>query len=43
MVSPRLLGGGRTWLNGMPSSLKLKLLEAKPFASGNVMLRYAPA
>ena len=39
VVSPLLLGGGRTWLNGMPSSVKLKLLEAKPFASGNVILR----
>ena len=43
LVCPVLLGGGKTLLNGMPESLKLKLLEAKPLPTGNVMLRYAPA
>jgi dihydrofolate reductase len=41
VVSPILLGSGRSPLNGVPTSLRLGLLEAKPYPSGNVMLRYA--
>ena len=42
VVCPVLLGGGRQLVSGMSSRLSLELLEARPFASGNVMLRYAP-
>ena len=41
VVSPILLGTGRTLFNGVPNSSRLNLLEAKGFPSGNVMLRYA--
>jgi dihydrofolate reductase len=40
VVSPLLLGGGRTLVNGVASRIPLDLLEAKPYDSGNVMLRY---
>jgi dihydrofolate reductase len=43
IITPLLLGAGRSLINGMPGSLRLELLEAKPFPSGNVMLRYAPS
>jgi dihydrofolate reductase len=41
VVSPLLLGSGRPLLSGVPKSLRLDLLEAKQYPSGNVMLRYA--
>ena len=40
IVSPSLLGSGRLLLKGMSTSLKLDLLEAKKYRSGNVLLRY---
>jgi dihydrofolate reductase len=40
-VSPILLGGGRTLLNGVAANLKLELREEKRFPSGKVMLSYA--
>jgi len=43
VVSPLLLGGGRSLLSGVSARQKLELLEAKPFRAGNVMLRYAHA
>ena len=41
VVSPVLLGGGRSLLSGVSKSLRLDLLEAKKYQSGNVKLRYA--
>jgi dihydrofolate reductase len=41
IVSPLLLGGGKTLVNGVTSRVALDLLEAKRYDSGNVMLRYA--
>ena len=43
VVNPLLLGDGRLLLTGIPHSLELELLEARPVPSGNVMLRYARA
>lgn len=43
IVSPLLLAGGRPLFSGLPQTTKLRLLEAKPFASGNVRLRYSLA
>jgi dihydrofolate reductase len=43
IVCPLLLGGGRALVSGVPERSKLSLLEAKPYRSGNVLLRYAPA
>lgn len=40
LVSPILLGSGRSWLNGA-STVRLDLRQAAPYPSGNVMLRYA--
>ena len=41
VVNPVLLGNGRTLLNGMPTSARLKLVEATPYSSGNILIRYA--
>jgi dihydrofolate reductase len=41
IVSPLLLGGGKTLVNGVGSRTALDLLEVKQYGSGNVMLRYA--
>lgn len=43
VVSPVLLANGRSLLSGVSESLKLKLLEAKGYPSGNVLHRYARA
>jgi dihydrofolate reductase len=40
VVSPILLGSGQQLLSGVSKSLRLDLLEAKEYPSGNVMLRY---
>jgi dihydrofolate reductase len=41
VVSPILLGSGRSLLSGVPKISRLDLLEARKFQSGNVRLRYA--
>jgi dihydrofolate reductase len=43
VVSPTLLGAGRSMLSEIPTTSKLTLIEAKAYSSGNVMLRYARA
>jgi dihydrofolate reductase len=43
LVSPILLGSGRPLFEAVSRSSNLRLLEARPYRSGNVMLRYAPA
>lgn len=43
VLSPLLLGGGRPLFAGLPASVPLRLLQAKSYPAGNVMLRYAPA
>jgi len=40
VVAPVLLGGGRPLLAGVPRSTRLELIEATPYPSGNVVLRY---
>ena len=42
IVCPVLLGSGRSLVSGISSRRTLELLEARPYKSGNVMLRYAP-
>ncbi len=42
VVSPVFLGDGRRLLGELATPAALTLLEARPYASGNVMLRYAP-
>jgi len=41
IVGPLLLGSGRPLISDVSQQLGLTLLEAKPYPSGNVMLRYA--
>jgi dihydrofolate reductase len=41
VVGPTLLGSGQVLLSGVSKSVRLELLGAKKFDSGNVMLRYA--
>ena len=41
IVGPLLLGSGRPLISDVSQKLGLTLLEAKPYPSGNVMLRYA--
>ena len=40
VTGPVLLGDGRSLINGVSKTVGLKLVEAKPYTSGNVMLRY---
>jgi dihydrofolate reductase len=42
MISPILLGQGRSLFSGFLNRVPLRLIESRPFASGNVVLRYAP-
>ncbi len=42
IVDPLLLGRGQPLFRDLAASVRLDLLEARPFPSGNVMLRYAP-
>jgi dihydrofolate reductase len=41
VVCPILLGSGRQLLSSVSKSLRLDLLEAKKYGSGDVLLRYA--
>ncbi len=43
MVNPVVLGGGKPLFKGIPKRFDLKLLKARAFKSGNVLLFYAPA
>lgn len=43
MVNPIVLGAGKSLLATADQRVGLSLLEAKPFKSGNVLLRYEPA
>ena len=43
VVCPVLLGTGRPLLSDVSKNLRLDLLEAKPYPSGDVLLRYARA
>jgi dihydrofolate reductase len=42
MVNPVVLGAGRSLLRTADFRINLRLLESRPFASGNVLLRYRP-
>lgn len=42
IVNPVFLGGGTPLLKGIKQKLNLKLLNARTFKSGNVLLYYAP-
>ncbi len=41
VVTPIFIGSGRPLLSGVSTTSKLDLLAARPYQSGNVMLRYA--
>ena len=43
IVNPTLIGSGRLLFSDVSKRSKLKLLEARAYPSGNVMLRYAPS
>ena len=43
MVNPILLGEGKPVFKGLKRDVRLKLLEARTFSNGNVLLSYAPA
>ena len=42
MVVPTLLGSGKTLLKGAGTDVRLKLLGARTFGNGNVLLSYVP-
>jgi dihydrofolate reductase len=42
MVSPVVLGDGKSLFRTATGRISLSLLDAKPFRSGNVLLRYRP-
>jgi dihydrofolate reductase len=41
VVCPMFLGSGRSLLTGVSKSMRLELLEARKYPSGDVLLRYA--
>lgn len=43
VISPLILGSGGRLFGELPKPLRLELLEAKPYRSGNVVIRYARA
>jgi dihydrofolate reductase len=43
IVSPLILGRGQPLFTALPKRVRLDLLEAQGFRSGNVLLRYAPS
>jgi dihydrofolate reductase len=43
MMAPVVIGSGTPMFQNGDETLKLTLLESRPFLSGNVLLRYAPA
>ncbi len=43
LVNPVFLGEGTPLLKGIKNNIELKLLQARTFESGNVLLSYAPA
>jgi dihydrofolate reductase len=43
MVNPIVLGAGKSIFKTADQRIGLALMEARPFASGNVLLRYTPA
>ncbi len=43
IVNPVILGMGKSLFTGLEQKLPLKLLDAEPLGSGNVLLRYEPA
>ncbi|MHB8605729.1 MAG: dihydrofolate reductase family protein [Thermoplasmatota archaeon] len=43
IVNPVLLGSGQSFLRESEKATRVKLLEAKTFASGNVLMRYGRA
>jgi dihydrofolate reductase len=42
VVTPVLLGNGRSLISGLPKTRGLDLQEAKAYPQGNVMLKYTP-
>jgi dihydrofolate reductase len=42
VLNPVILGSGRPLFGPLPKSVELRLLEAKPFKNGTVLLRYRP-
>jgi len=43
VVHPIVLGGGRSMFEGVKEQMALKLMKARVFENGNVLLRYEPA
>jgi dihydrofolate reductase len=43
VVSPVVLGRGRTLFDGLPEKLALRLTKSRAFRNGNVLLSYEPA
>jgi len=43
IVSPIFLGHGQPLLRGLSARVRLELLEARKYASGNALLRYGLA
>ena len=42
MVNPAVIGSGKPFLNGLEGKVNMKLLRAKTFHSGNILLYYQP-
>ena len=42
VITPNILGGGRTMFEDIGTKLTLRLTESRTFTNGNVFLRYEP-
>ena len=43
VVTPVILGGGRTMFAGLEKPLPMKLVRSRVFPNGNVFIQYVPA
>ncbi len=43
VVTPVVLGAGRTMFDGLPKAMPMKLVRSRVFANGNVWMCYVPA
>ena len=43
VVTPVVLGGGRTMFDGLTGNPRLNLTQSRTFANGNTFLSYTPA
>ncbi len=43
VVTPVVLGAGRTMFDGLPEPMPMKLVRSRAFSNGNIFMSYMPA